>query len=170
MLAAILSILGSSTVGSLLGGIFAFLNRKTDLEVRRMELNHEASKWLHDATMRDKDLEYAQVEAQGKKDVAIVEADGAAEVARFQAIATAQAADRITAFNKLIRPVTTVVLLTASCYLNWLLIGKLVEVWPTLPKEQQYDAAMQAFAWTTGQASAVLGYWFVARGSSSSNK
>ena len=33
-----------------------------------------------------------------------------------------------------------------------------------LPTTMQFEAAMQAFAWITGQASAVLGYWFVSRG------
>jgi nitrogen fixation protein FixH len=60
----------------------------------------------------------------------------------------------------------TVILATAAISVNLLLMHKLAESWPTLTPAQQYDAAMQAFAWITGQASAALGYWFVARGSS----
>jgi len=53
-----------------------------------------------------------------------------------------------------------------ALYLNWLLVELLGAGWGTLSKQQQYEAAMQAFAWITGQASAVIGYWFVSRGQS----
>lgn len=184
MISAILSVLGSSAVGSILGGVFAYLNRKTDLQVKRMELDHEQARWQHDLAVKDKDLEMVKAEAQGRREVAVVEAEGSIESARFAAIAATQQADTIGAdemraagkwrgllvfasfFTRLIRPMATVILAGAAIYLNGLLIGKLIEVWPTLSSAQQYDAAMQAFAWITGQAGAALGYWFVARGSS----
>lgn len=184
MIAAILSLLGSSAVGTILGGIFAFLNKKADLETRKMELEHEINRWTHDLALRDKDLEYAREEAAGRKDVAIVEADGASEVARLQAIAAAQVADKITAdeikaagswgwllvavsaINKIIRPMLTFVLAGTAIWVNLVLIAKLGDAWASYTPAQQYDAAMQAFAWITGQAGAVIGYWFVARGSS----
>jgi hypothetical protein len=186
MIAGILSILGSSTIGSLLGGIFAWLNRKADIAAKALELAHEKDKWAHDAAMKAADLEYAKQEAQAKKDVAIIETDGSIEVARMSAIAAAQAADKVdaaeitaagklgwllviaSAVTKLVRPCATVILTTAALYLNYLLIDRLVHNWPALTTTQQYEAAMQAFAWITGQGSAVLGYWFVARGSSKS--
>lgn len=184
MITGILSILGSSAFGSLLGGMFAWLNRKGDIEAKRLDLAHEAAKWAHDLLVKDKDLEYAKIEASSRKDVAIAEGEAVMQAARFNAIAAAQEADRITAdelkaagkwrwllvwattFNKLIRPLATVLLTGAAIYINFLFVGKLVEVWPNLDKVQQYDAAMQAFAWITGQAGACLGYWFVSRGSS----
>lgn len=184
MIAAILSLLGSSAVGTILGGIFAFLNKKADLETRKMDLEHEINRWTHDLALRDKDLEYAKQEAAGRKDVAIVEADGASEVARLQAIAAAQVADKITAddikaagswgwllvavsaINKIIRPMLTFILAGTAIWVNLVLIAKLGDAWVSYTPAQQYDAAMQAFAWITGQAGAVIGYWFVARGSS----
>lgn len=182
MIAALLSILGSSAVGSILGGIFAFLNKKSDLDAKRMDLDHEKDRWAHDLLIRDKDLDYARLEAQGKMDVAVIEGDSAVEAARMVAIGQSHVADKVTAdeiraagrygwmlvmgsaMRAWIRPVATVVLVSAAIYINFLLVGKLVEVWPTLDKVQQFDAAMQAFAWITGQASAALGYWFVSRG------
>lgn len=184
MIAAILSIFGSSAFGSLLGGVFAFLNRKADMAVKRMELDHEQAKWTHDLAVKDKDLEFARAEAAGKKEVAIIEGEATIESARFAAIAASQAADRTTAeelkaagkmrwllvlgvaMNKWVRPLATVILATAAIYVNLKLLGKLVDVWPTLTQERQFEMAMQAFAWITGQASAALGYWFVSRGSS----
>ena len=182
MIAALLSILGSSAVGSILGGIFAFLNKKSDLDAKRMDLDHERARWTHDLAVKDKDLEYARVEAQGRKDVAVVEGDYAAEVARMTAIGLSHQADQITAdeitaagkwgwllvfgaaLKAWIRPLTTVVLTTAAIYINWLLIDKLAGNWEMLTRDQQFDASMQAFAWVTGQAAACLSYWFISRG------
>jgi len=184
MIAAILSLLGSSFFGSLIGGIFAWLNRKADMQVKALELEHETKRWAHDLAVKDKDLEYAKIEAQGRKDVAVVEAEGSIETARMNAIAAAQAADKITAdeikaagswgwlfvlagaFNRLIRPGATVLLTSAALVINGAVIWRLVELWPALTSAQQYDTGMQAFAWVTGQAAAALGYWFVSRGSS----
>lgn len=183
-IAGLLSILGSSAVGSILGGLFAWLNRKADLEAKRSDQLHEQAKWAHDLAVKDKDIEYVKIEAAGRKDVAIVEGEASMQTARFNAIAASQEADRVTAdelkaagkwrwllvvattLNKLIRPLATVLLTGAAIYINFLFVGKLVEVWPNLNSAQQYDAAMQAFAWITGQAGACLGYWFVSRGSS----
>ncbi len=184
MITAILSLLGSSAFGSIIGGVMAFLNKKTDIDSKRIDLEHEKSRWAHDLLIRDKDLEYAKVEAAGRKEVAIVEGDSATEAARFAAIAQSHAADTFSAealraagknrwmlvlgsaMRSWIRPVLTVVLATAAIYLNFALIGKLTEVWPTLDKAQQYELGMQAFAWVTGQAAACISYWFVSRGSS----
>lgn len=184
MIAALLSLLGSSAVGSLIGGVFAFLNRKTDIEVKRIELAHETDRWAHDLKVRESDLAIAKEEAKAKLDVAIVEADVAIDTARMAAIAQVAQAEKITAedikaagrwgwllvwvnaFNKLIRPLLTVALAAAALYLNWLVIDRMVTTWPTMPPDKQFEIGMQAFAWVTAQASMAFGYWFVSRGTS----
>lgn len=176
MIAAILAILGSSTVGTLIGGVFAFLNRKADIEAKRLDNEHALA-------LRRADLEIAQAEAHGKLQVAVVETDGAIESARMVAIGQANAADALAAdqikaagrwgglllvltdvLRRIIRPGITIALVGAALALNWMLIERLAITWPTLTPAQQLDAAMQAFAWITGQASMVLGYWFISRG------
>lgn len=182
MISAILSLLGSSAVGSIIGGIFAFLNRKADIEAKKLEQAHEQARWSHDANMRDKDLAIAQAEAQGKKEVAIIEGEAMVGAAQLKAIADVQVAERITAeeitaagklgwlfvltsvFTKLIRPVLTVAVGAASLYLNWIVIGHLTEGWASMDKAQQMEVGMQAFSWVTAQASMMFGYWFVSRG------
>lgn len=184
MIAAILSLFGSSAFGSLIGGVFAWMNRKTDLEAKRMDLEQEAKRWAHELAVKDKDLDYARLEAQGKKDVAVVEGDAAIEVARMAAIAAAQAADKVTAdeikaagwwgflfvwasaFNKLIRPVATVLLVGSALVINAMVFRYLTDGWATLAADKQFEIGMQALAWVTGQASMALSYWFVSRGSS----
>lgn len=184
MIAAILSLLGSSAVGSLIGGIFAFLNRKTDIEVKRIELDHEKDKWAHDLAVRESDLAIAREEAKAKLDVAVVEGDATVDAARMAAIGQIAMAERVSAddikaagksgwllvvastFNRMIRPVLTLALAAAALYINWLVINMMVTDWPALDKQQRYDAGMQAFAWVTAQASMAFGYWFVSRGTS----
>ena len=182
MIASLLALLGSSAVGSLIGGIFAFLNRKTDIEVKRIELAHETDKWAHDLKVRESDLAIAQAEAQSRKDVAVIEGDASVDAARAIAIGQIAVAEKVTAeeikaagkwgfllvwasvFNKLIRPALTVLLAFAALYLNWMVIGKLTDGWAGMTPAQQYEAGMQAFAWVTAQASTAFSYWFVSRG------
>jgi seryl-tRNA(Sec) selenium transferase len=76
MLSAILAILGSSTVGSLIGGIFAFLNKKADIEIKKLDQAHELE-------LRKEDRELAKVEAEGRLQVAVAEAEGSIESARM---------------------------------------------------------------------------------------
>lgn len=184
MIAGLLSILGSSAVGSLLGGIFALFNRKADMSMKQLELTHETAKWAHELAVKDKDLAYAREEAAGKREVAIIETDGAIESERMKALAISHEADKtsadelkaagklawvlviVSALTKAIRPITTIFLAGTAIYINLLLVSKLTGNWETLSPSQQYDAALQAFSWLTGQAAAVIGYWFVARGSS----
>ncbi len=182
MIASLIALLGSSAVGSLIGGIFAFLNRKTDMDVKRMELDHEVSKWAHDLQVRESDLAIAQAEAQGRKDVAVIEGDASVDAARAIAIGQIAVAEKVTAeeiqaagkwgfllvwasvFNKLIRPVLTVLLAIAALHLNWMVINRLTDGWATMSAAQQFEAGMQSFSWVTAQASTAFAYWFVSRG------
>ncbi len=84
-ISGLLSILGSSAVGSLIGIIGGILNRKADIEAKRLDLDHEARRWVHEVNLRDKDIEYAKTEAAGRRDVAIEEAEGLIESARWEA-------------------------------------------------------------------------------------
>lgn len=184
MISAILSLLGSSAVGSLLGGFFAWLNRKNDIEVKKMELGQEEKRWGHELAVGEQNLRHMAAELAARKDIAVVEGDSAVEAARMRTIAEVQNADRVTAeeikaagkwaflltfalgFNKMIRPIATILLTIAALWINVVLIRKLTAEWEMLSATQQYDLGMQAFAWITGQAAAVLSYWFVSRGSS----
>ena len=180
----ILSILGSGAVGSIIGGVFAYLNRKEAREVKRLENEHEQKRWAHNLQEREADLKIVQAEAAGRFEVAQVESDGMIESARFVAMAEANKADNVgadeiaaagrlgflfvlvSAFAKTVRPLMTVALVGAALYVNWLLIERLATGWTLLGASEQYSSSMQAFAWVTAQASVVISYWFVARGRS----
>jgi len=48
MITLLLTFLGSSGFGSILGGIMGFLNRKVDLQQKALDLAHEKDKWAHE--------------------------------------------------------------------------------------------------------------------------
>lgn len=181
-LEALMSLMGSSAVGSALGGVFAYLNRKADMEAKKADQAHEQARWGHDANMRDKDLAVAQAEAQGRKEVAIVEGDALVGAAQMKAIADVQVAEKITAdeikaagkmgfvfvlvsaWIKSIRPGLTVAVGAAALYLNWMLIMLLAKNWDQFSTDTWFQLGLQAFTWVTAQASMMFGYWFVSRG------
>lgn len=182
MLEIIMSLLGSSAVGSVIGGIFAFLNRKADAEAKRLDMEHERAKWGFEATMRDKDLEIAKAEAQGKKEVAIIEGEALVGAAQLKAIADVQVAERVTAdeikaagkwgflfvwvsvWIKSIRPTLTVLVGTAALVLNIVLIWLMAQNWSQFSTDTWFQFGQQALTWVTAQASMMFGYWFVSRG------
>ena len=180
----LLEFLGSSVFGTALGGLFAWLNKRNEIEVKKLDNALEEKRWAANLASRDKDIEYAKVEAAGAKDVAIVEGESQVEAARMTALAAAQAADKVTAdelreaggwrwllvlssaMNKWVRPVATVVLTYYALKLSLSLSDRLVGDWSSLNVTQRYDLVHEALLWVTTSASAALGYWFMARGSS----
>jgi hypothetical protein len=184
MMGALLAFLGSSASGSLIGGLFALFNRKIDIDAKKLDLAHEVARWGHEVALRDKDIALAQAEAQGRKEVAIIEGDSMVEAARMEAIGQSHAAEKldaselkaagkfapvlvfVSALNKLIRPILTIALAGAAIYINWLFIEAFRTSNVLLSPEQQLDLYTQAAAWIGGQGAAVISYWFVSRGSS----
>jgi hypothetical protein len=171
MISAILSILGSSFMGTLLGGAFAFLNKKQETALELAKLTHELN-------LRDKDIALATAEAQGRAAVAFEQAEGA----RFAAIGQSHAADATSGeqlkeagfwrfllvwaetYRKLMRPLITTALLGAALWANYIVFTYLESAWPTIGATGQLDLVLQAFGWVSGQASACVAYWMVSRG------
>lgn len=184
MITEIIALLSSGPIGALIGGGLAIWQKRNDLEAKRIDNAHERDRWTHELGLREWDLKQVQAEAAGRREVAVIEGESRAEVARQEAIARAQASDRITAdelraagkwgrgflaatliIQRLVRPLLTVALVSTALWLNvellLLIRGK---TWTGLQPQQQLELGMQALAWATGQASAVVQYWFVSRG------
>ena len=182
MLEAFLSILGSSAVGCIIGGIFALLNRKADAEAKKADQDHERAKWSHDLEVKSRDLEIVKAEAQGRKDVAVIEAGAAVDVAQLNAIAQVQVAERVTpdeitaagklgwmyvivsVFIKSIRPTLTVAVGFTALVVNVYLLKLMSENWNQFSTDTWFQFGQMALMWVTGQASMMFSYWFVARG------
>lgn len=176
-----MSALLSPLLGSALGGLFAWLKGGQDLKGKELDQKFELAKQSHELSLRDKDIALANAEAQGRKDVAIIEGDAAIEVARFGAIAKVEQSDQITAdeiksagwwswllvwvdaMRKSVRPVLTYAMIGSALWLNFEVLKYFVGDWASLTQTQKYDAGMQAFSWVTTQASGIITYWFMNR-------
>lgn len=180
----ILEFLGSSVFGTALGGFFAYMNKRNEIEIKKLDNALEEKRWAANLAIKDKDIEYAKVEASGRKEVAIVEGEATVEAARMGALAAAQAADKVTAdelreaggwrwllvlssaINKWIRPVITVVLTYYAIQISVLLMNRLAgNDWATLPADQRFSISREGMLWITTSASAAIGYWFMNRSS-----
>lgn len=178
-------LLGSSALGTLIGGVFAHLNRKSDVEAKKVDREAAKDRYEYDIRLRDKDIEQVKAEAAGRREVAIVEGEASMESARLAAIAASQQADRVSAdelreagwwrwllvmgsaMRTWVRPVATVALTTMALYLSVLLIERLLEptTWATLPISDKLSLGLAALNWVFAQCGSALGYWFVSRGS-----
>jgi len=179
MIEALLSLLGSSAIGSLIGGVFAWMNRKTDLKAKELDHQLERDKLAHTLAVRGADLEIAKAEAAGRSDVAMIEGDAQIETARFGALAAAHEADKlgadeikaagwwgwalvlVEALRRTIRPVATVALTASALVISITLVLALQET--KLDTQQTIDLGKMAMNWVFCQAGACLSYWFVSR-------
>jgi hypothetical protein len=163
IIAGLSALLGSSAIGTLIGGAFAFLHKKQDATIEMQ--------------MRDRDIELAKIEATSQQSVRIEES----EVARFNALANIEQADALNpgmlksagsfgflyvlsdVLRRSIRPLATIALLSSALWISWYLLVTM-DSWSLLGTEEKYQLAMQCMNWVFGQASAVIAFWFVSRG------
>ena len=179
MIEAVLSLLGSSAIGSVIGGAFAWANRKTDLEAKRIDQQLERDKLANALAIRGADLEIAKVEAAGRSDVSMIEGDSQIETARFGAMKAAHEADNlgadeikaagwwgwtlvlVEALRRTIRPAATVALTASALVISITLVLALQDA--KLDTQQTIDLGKMAMNWVFCQAGACLSYWFVSR-------
>lgn len=159
MLEGLIALLGTSSIGAIIGGVLGIMNKRLDIKVEMEKLKHQA-------LLRDKDLELAKVEAAGALAIREEETEGD----RLDAIGQVHVSDVVNAdllnasksgrkwyvavdvLRRAIRPVATVILLWAAFATVYAVFG-----------EEDLDLTREAFLWVTGQASAVLSFWFLSR-------
>jgi hypothetical protein len=179
MLEILSAVFGSSAVGSLIGGLFALMNRKTDLEAKRIDNQLERDRMANALAIRGADLDIAKAEAAGRSDVAMIEGDAQVESARFSAVAAAHEADRLGAdeikaagwwswllvlvesLRRAIRPVATIALTACALTISITLVMQLQAA--QLGVEQTIDLGKMAINWVFFQAGGTVSYWFVMR-------
>lgn len=184
MVAELLTFFAGPAVGSLIGGALGYLNRKHDVELKRIDVQQEQAKWAHQKEMRAVDLEQMKIEAEGKLAIASKEADASVEVALAAARTRAMESDSVDAaqlksagafgrfmlvlvmvLQKIIRPGATIVLLGSALWLNSELIMMLRgQGWSELEIADRLALGKDAILWTMTQAGGALSYWFVSRG------
>lgn len=170
-MAELLTFLGSSVMGTFLGGVFALLNKK-------QEIGLEMSRLTHAQSMRDKDIQLAKEEIRG---ITMVAGEHT-EAARFIAIGKTAEADKldpellkqagwwrwlfvlVEAYRKAMRPLVTTLVLAAALISSYIIFTHLDVTWVTLTSKEKTDLVLQTMAWVFGQSSAAVSYWLVARG------
>ncbi|MGL5785136.1 MAG: hypothetical protein ACRCYZ_06785 [Alphaproteobacteria bacterium] len=172
MLTTILSFLGGPVIGSLIGAVGGYFNRRLDVQLKRAEIEAEtarrAADRAHEVAMREWDIKVAQAEAEGKARLAVIEGTAAMEVARFDAIGKINQADAghddwIDGLRRSVRPVMTYVLTLGALAVNGVLLWRMREVWPDLPAAERSQLVYAGISWVGTQASAALAFWFVSR-------
>lgn len=170
ILALLGKLLGSNVAGSALGWVGGWLQRKQDIEVKKLELADADKARAHEASLRRIDIEIMDREIAGKERIASIEAAGKIEASALDAIAkgyeTQFSGDGwVSSFSRAIRPAVTVWFVIASSALTVAVILLATRA------GVQFDAADwrqwlgYVLEWTMFQAGVVIGWWFAVRNS-----
>jgi hypothetical protein len=169
LLGGVIKLLGSAGFGTLFGGIMGIFNRKADLAQKRVELEHEKSRWDHDLQLREADARIMQMEVQGKLQIAQTEAEAKVEVAGYEAMAKSYdyarpvAGSKMEAFSSFVRPAVTLAFFLASTTLTACLYWKAFEFGWNLPAEKVTELVFLVTDWTLAMAGTTIGWWFATR-------
>lgn len=161
------SVLGSNAVGSAIGWLGGLLNRKVDLEAKRIDNQDRAAQRAHEENLRRIDIEVLHAEAASRERVASIEAEGKVSVAGLDALQESYKHDaglREGSFSKLVRPLLTfcfgVSALSMAAALLWVAFY-VYEV--RFSHEQWHDLVMFVVQWVFFQGGLTVGWWFANR-------
>jgi len=169
MFTAILSFLGGPAIGSIIGAVTGYFNRKLDVELKKAELEQRKLDREHEIALRRIDTELAAQEAKGKADVAVIEGNAAVEAERMRSIGAAFAADAagpvdgVDRLRRSVRPVLSYLLTLGAMAVNGVLLWRLGAVWADIDAQARQELLVVGVTWVLTQASAVISFWFVSR-------
>lgn len=163
ILLLVIKLLGSSSIGSALGWIGGVIQRKQDIQLRKLELDHELSKM-------DKETAQMQLELAGKERIASIETEGKIESSRFDAIAESyktqfSGSGKAVAFAKIIRPAATAWFIIASSGLLGTIVYLAVDAGVKFTPDQWKAWLDYSFEWFFFQAGVIIAWWFSVRSS-----
>jgi hypothetical protein len=171
IIAILMKILGSSSIGSAIGWVGGLLNRMVDVQVRKLDLEFEVKKLAHELDMRDKDAAIMQLELAGKEKIAVIQTEGAVQEAAYEALkqsfehdASIPAGPKMAAFSKFIRPFTSMTFLLVSQTLVAVVLWcAFVHYDVKFEAEFWKDLVIYVVSWEFFQASLCIGWWFANR-------
>lgn len=160
MLTTLLALLSSGGVGSLLGLIGGYFNRRLDLEAKKTDQQHDLAKM-------DKDLLYMKAEYEQKTKVAEIEGATAVDVAGYAAMKESYSYANPTgsgfadSISKAVRPIITLSFFLLTCYIFFTLNQKIaISAMSIDSLEKVYMAVIE---WILFQAGISIGWWFANR-------
>jgi hypothetical protein len=170
LIAGIGKLLGSNVAGSALGWVGGWLQRKQDIEVRKLELLDAEKARAHEVALRRVDIEIMHAEIAGRERIASIETEGKVEAAQFDAIAAGYATQFagegwVSAFSKAIRPFVTLWFVVASSALTIAVIVLAMRSGVEFSPQDWREWLGYVLAWTMFQAGVCIGWWFAVRNS-----
>jgi len=170
LLAGLGKLLGSNVVGSALGWVGGWLQRKQDIEVKVLELADAEKQRAHELAQRRIDIEIMDREIAGRERIASIETEGKIDVAQFGAIAEGyktqfEGEGRVAAFSRFIRPFVTLWFVVASSALTIAVIVLAYKANVPFTVEEWKEWISYVLAWTMFQAGVCIGWWFAVRNS-----
>jgi hypothetical protein len=168
VLGMLLKLVGSNVGGSVVGWVGGWLQRKQDLEVKKLELQFEEKKFAHEIAMRTVDIQIMDREIAGKERIASIEAEGKIGVAQFDALSKSYedqfAGDgKAVGFSRAIRPLITLWFTFASSVLTIMILWVAWEKGVQFTVDQWKEWVGYAIAWVFFQAGVAIGWWFAMR-------
>lgn len=167
IVAVVAKLLGSNAVGSMIGWLGGLMNRKVDLEAKRLDLEDREKGRAHEQALRRIDLEVMAAEAASKERVASIETEGKVQTSAWDALAESyrqEAATPSGSFSKAIRPLLTLMFglagLTQAAAVLWFAFA--INRTP-LDTAQLNQLVLYSIEWVFFQGGLVVGWWFANR-------
>lgn len=166
----LIKLLSSAGFGTIFGGIMGLVNRKADLEVKKLELQDTANQRAHELAMRDKDAAIMAQEWAARTQVAQVEATAQVEKAGFDALAKSyefakpSPGGKMEAFSAFVRPFISLAYFLVTSFGAGFILYYAFEVRKIiLSQDQWYDLVMYVIAWVAFMGGATIGWWYAIR-------
>lgn len=163
-------VLGSTGVGTIFGGIMGWLNRKVDLEAKRLEYADKDKQRAHELLQRDKDALIMEKEWAGRERVAAVEGAAQVEQEQYKALAESykfaepEKGSKMAAFASFVRPFVSIAyFILSSVGGGWIIYYAFAVVGITLSAEQWFELVMFVVSWVAFMAGATIGWWYAMR-------
>lgn len=170
MLDTLLAILGSGTVGSVVGLAGGVVNRIVDLKAKKLDIEDKANQRAHEINMLGAEKEFMLEEAKAKLEITTVESDAAVEQAGYAAMkesynfaAPTSADGWVDKVSKIVRPLITV-------FMVWFVFHIYTEIsalMATLNIVQDNASILRTWSmiveFSLFQAGVVIGWWFAMR-------
>ena len=169
MLSIILGIFGSGGFGSIVGLVGGYLNRKLDIEGKKIDLEDHKAQREHDLLRQEADRKYMESEYAQKIQVAGIETEGKIEVAGYSAMensygfaAPTPADGWVDKVSKLVRPFITLALLLGTTIIFWQ-VQQLVDKSAMATQAEVIALYKEVIEWIIFQAGVTIGWWFAMR-------
>lgn len=163
MLTAILALLNSSALGSIIGLIGGLMNRKIDIQAKRE--NHE-----YELKKLDKQKDYLALEISGRVEVATKESEGLVESEGYKALAESYSFAAPTKedgwvdkFSKGIRPLLTLGFFVLTIYIFYQIHSLISTTKDVFAPTDLVDIYKMILNWIFFQAGVSIGWWFAMR-------